>query len=71
MTASTNAAVPMVLAESSRTRYVIVIGKDADYGEDLAAKELAHFLWGMTGGAYTQTKDMYYPKVRHFLTHGK
>ncbi len=33
-TSSANAAVPMALAESGRTRYVIVIGKDAGYGED-------------------------------------
>ena len=34
LTSSANAAVPMALAESGRTRYVIVIGKDAGYGED-------------------------------------
>lgn len=33
-TSSANAAVPMALAESGRTKYVIVIGKDAGYGED-------------------------------------
>ena len=40
VTSSADAAVPMALAESGRTRYVIVIDKDADYGEDLAAKDL-------------------------------
>ena len=34
VTSSADAAVPMALAESGRTRYVIVIGKDAGYGED-------------------------------------
>jgi hypothetical protein len=56
-TSSADAAVPMALAESGRTRYVIVIGKGADYGEDLAAKELAHFLWGMTGAEFPVERD--------------
>ena len=29
------------------------------------------FLSESYGGPYTQTKGMYYPKIRHFLTHGK
>ena len=57
VTSSANAAGPMALAESGRTRYVIVIGKGADYGEDLAAKELAHFLWGMTGAEFPVERD--------------
>ena len=56
-TSSANAAVPVALAESGRTRYVIVIDKDAHYGEDLAAKELAHFLWGMTGAEFPVERD--------------
>ena len=38
-TSSANAAVPMVLAESGRTKYAIVIGKDAGYGEDAQKAE--------------------------------
>ena len=34
VTSSANTAVPMALAESRRTKYVIVIAKDAGYGED-------------------------------------
>jgi hypothetical protein len=29
------------------------------------------FLSESYGGRYTQTKKMYYPKVRYFLTHGR
>ena len=38
-TSRANAAVPMALAESSRTKYAIVIGKDAGYGEDTQKAE--------------------------------
>ena len=43
---------PILLADSGRTRYTIIIPKDAHAGEELAARELAHFLWRMTGAEF-------------------
>ena len=48
---------PLALTDSGRSKYSIVIGKNADYGEDRAAKELAHFLFGMTGAEFPVIPD--------------
>ena len=39
----------LVLAENGRSRYSIVISRNAEHGEDRGAKELALFLKEMTG----------------------
>ena len=38
----------MLLADAGATDYRIVVSRNPEYGEDLAAKELAYFLFGMT-----------------------
>ena len=48
---------PILLADSGRTRYTIVLPKDAHGGEELAARELAHFLWRMTGAEFSVGRD--------------
>ena len=48
---------PLVLADSGRTEYAIVIGSNPHLGEDRAAQELAHFLWAMTGAEFPVRKD--------------
>jgi len=48
---------PLHLAAGGSTNYRIVIGRDADYGEKLAAKELAHFLFGMTQAEFPVIPD--------------
>ena len=48
---------PILLADSGRTRYTIVIPRDAHAGEELAARELAHFLWRMTGAEFPVHDD--------------
>jgi len=50
-------AAPLELADSGRTRYAIVIAGSADYGEEKAANELAHFLWRMTGAEFPVRLD--------------
>ena len=50
-------AAPLELADSGRTRYAIVIAGSADYGEEKAANELAHFLWRMTGAEFPVRRD--------------
>ena len=55
--ACADASVPLLLADNGRTHYQIVIGNDADYGEDLAAKELGHFLWRITGAEFPVVGD--------------
>jgi hypothetical protein len=57
MARSETAPAPLVLAENGQTRYRIVIARDADYGEDLAAKELAHFLNQITGAEFPIRAD--------------
>ena len=42
-------AAPLLLAENGETKYSIVIGVDAVEAEELAAKELAHFLTEISG----------------------
>ena len=54
---SAPASSPLILADSGRTQYRIVIADDADYGETLAAKELAHFLLRMTGVEFPVGRD--------------
>ena len=48
---------PLVLAENGQTRYAIVIGAEADYGEDMAARELALFLHQITGAEFPIRHD--------------
>ena len=48
---------PLELARDGKTNYQIVIGKDAHYGEQLAAKELALFLNQITGAEYPISQD--------------
>ncbi len=48
---------PLVLAENGQTKYRIVIGKDATYGEELAADELAFFLEQITGAGFPIERD--------------
>ncbi len=55
--ATADGSAPLVLADSGRAKFDIVIGAKADYGEDLAAKELAHFLWSMTGAEFPIKSD--------------
>jgi len=50
-------AEPLDLADSGRTKYAIVIAKNAHYGENMAAEELGHFLWGVTGAEFTIRRD--------------
>ena len=38
-------------------KYAIVIAKNAHYGENMAAEELGHFLWGVTGAEFTIRRD--------------
>ena len=55
--ATADGSAPLVLADSGRAKFDIVIGANAEYGEDLAAKELAHFLWAMTGAQFPIKRD--------------
>jgi len=55
--ATANGSAPLVLADSGRATYQIVVGSNADYGEDLAAKELAHFLFAMTRAEFPIVPD--------------
>lgn len=48
---------PLVLAQDGQTKYEIVIGQDAGYGENLAAKELAYFLRQLTGAEFQIKRD--------------
>jgi len=48
---------PLELARDGKTNYQIVIGKDAHYGEELAAKELALFLKQITGAEFRISRD--------------
>ena len=48
---------PLELARDGKTNYQIVIGKDAHYGEELAAKELALFFNQITGAEFPISRD--------------
>jgi len=48
---------PLDLADSGRTDYTIVVGAKAEYGEEVAAKELAYFLFGMTRAEFPVVPD--------------
>ncbi len=57
LTAGQDDVSPLVLAENGQTKYQIVIGRSADFGEDLAAKELALFLEQITGAPFPVKRD--------------
>ena len=60
----------LILADAGRTRYVIVVGKEAPEADRYAAKELADFLEQATGAAFpTVTDDT--PPTRHELVVGR
>ena len=48
---------PLVLAQDGVTKYRIIIGPEADYGEEMAAQELALFLKEMTGAEFPIETD--------------
>ena len=48
---------PLILAQDGQTKYQIVIGEEAHYGEELAARELALFLNQMTGAEFPIRRD--------------
>ena len=48
---------PLVLAQDGQTKYEIVIGQDAGYGENLAAKELSYYLLQLTGAEFQIKRD--------------
>ena len=48
---------PLVLAENGTTKYAIIVGTDAVEAEQLAAKELAHFLNRISGAEFPIRKD--------------
>ena len=55
--AAADPAAPLLLARDGRTRYAIVIARDAGPAETLAAEELALFLKQMTGAVFPVRTD--------------